>query len=98
MNKHQYQQPHSHNPEGFCDASITDSFPYRPTDQTVYVKDVPHPVSHTRTEALFRLPVSPEPTQTILQDADCCSQLLANQSSHVSSSIQEEVLYQEGNC
>ncbi|MBW0578636.1 hypothetical protein O181_118351 [Austropuccinia psidii MF-1] len=35
MNENQYQQPHAHNPEGFFDASITDSSPYRPTDQSV---------------------------------------------------------------
>ncbi|MBW0527021.1 hypothetical protein O181_066736 [Austropuccinia psidii MF-1] len=98
MRKHQYQQPHAHNPEGFCNASITDSSPYVPTDQSVYIKEVTHPGSHTRTEALFWLPVSPEPTRTILQDEDCCSQFSATQSSHVSSRIQEEALYQEGNC
>ncbi|MBW0573078.1 hypothetical protein O181_112793, partial [Austropuccinia psidii MF-1] len=88
MNENQYQQPHSHNPEGFFDASITDSSPYGPTDKSVYVKEVTHPGSNTRTDTLFRLPVSPEPAQMILQDADHCSQLLATQSSHVSSSIQ----------
>ncbi|MBW0567445.1 hypothetical protein O181_107160 [Austropuccinia psidii MF-1] len=98
MNKHQYQQPHAHNLEGFFNASITDSSPYRPTDQSVYIKDVTHPGSNTRNEALFWLPVSPEPTQIILQDGDHCSQLLATQSSHVSSSIQKEASYQEGNC
>ncbi|MBW0512838.1 hypothetical protein O181_052553 [Austropuccinia psidii MF-1] len=97
MNEHQYKQSHAHNPEGFFDASINDSSPYGPTDQSVYVKEVTHPGSNTRTEALFWLPVSPEPAQTILQDADCCSQMLETQSSHVSSSIQEEALYQEGN-
>ncbi|MBW0472770.1 hypothetical protein O181_012485 [Austropuccinia psidii MF-1] len=97
MNEHQYHQPHAHNPEGFCYASITDSSPYGPTDQSVYVKEVPHPGSHTRTEAIFWLPVSPEPTKTILKDADCFSKLLATQLSHLSSSIQEEASYQEGN-
>ncbi|MBW0473422.1 hypothetical protein O181_013137 [Austropuccinia psidii MF-1] len=98
LNEHQYQQPHAHNPEGFFDASITDLSPYRPTDQSVYVKDVTHPGRNTRNEALFWLPMSPELTQKIIQDGDCGSQLSATQSSHVSSSIQKEGLYQEGNC
>ncbi|MBW0506705.1 hypothetical protein O181_046420 [Austropuccinia psidii MF-1] len=75
LNGHQYHQPHAHNPEGFFDASITDSSPYGPTDQSVYVKDVTHPGSDTRNESLFRLPASPEMTQTIMQDGDRRSQL-----------------------
>ncbi|MBW0510390.1 hypothetical protein O181_050105 [Austropuccinia psidii MF-1] len=98
MNEHQYQQPHSHNPEGFFDASITDSSPYRPTDQSVCIKDVTHPGSNTRNEALFQLPVSPEPTQTNLQDGDCCSQWLATHSSHVSSSIQAGNAFKRRHC
>ncbi|MBW0476381.1 hypothetical protein O181_016096 [Austropuccinia psidii MF-1] len=85
LNKHQYQQPHAHNPEGFFNASITDSSPYGPTDQSVYVKDVTHPGSDTRNEALFRLPASPEPTQMVMQDGDRGSQLSATQSSHTRS-------------
>ncbi|MBW0502368.1 hypothetical protein O181_042083 [Austropuccinia psidii MF-1] len=98
MNEHQYQQPHAHNHEGFFDASITDSSPYGPTDQSVCVKDVTHPGSNTRNEALFRFPVSPEPTQTILQDGDRCSQLLVTHSSHLSSSIQAGSAFKERCC
>ncbi|MBW0514033.1 hypothetical protein O181_053748 [Austropuccinia psidii MF-1] len=82
LNENQYHQPHAHNPEGFFDASITDLSPYGPTEQSVYVKDVTHPGSNTRNEALFQLPASPEPTQTIMQDGDCGSQLSATQSPH----------------
>ncbi|MBW0468431.1 hypothetical protein O181_008146 [Austropuccinia psidii MF-1] len=52
-------------------------------DQSIFEEEAPHPGSHMTMGALFQFPVSPEPTQTILKDADFCSQL-----SHASSNVQ----------
>ncbi|MBW0572957.1 hypothetical protein O181_112672 [Austropuccinia psidii MF-1] len=43
MNEHQYQQLHANKPEGFFNAIIIDSPHYRPTDQSLFGEEAPHP-------------------------------------------------------